>query len=44
MKVYIALGILWLMCVAVFVYFIYTAVEGYEDDDGYHDGKPPNNE
>jgi uncharacterized membrane protein len=44
MKMYIALGIFWLVCVAMLVYFIYTAVEGYEDDDGYHDGKHPSNE
>jgi hypothetical protein len=34
------IGIVSMLCVLVVAYLIYTAPEGYEDEDGFHYGKP----
>jgi hypothetical protein len=36
------IGIVSLIAVVVVSYLIYTAPEGYEDEDGFHYGRPDN--
>jgi hypothetical protein len=38
------IGIVSMLCVLVVAYLIYTAPEGYEDEDGFHYYGEPNDE
>jgi hypothetical protein len=38
----IVIGIVWFVLAAIVVYLLVTAPDGWEDENGYHSGKKPN--